>query len=82
MLHTISFVEIGLLVLEKIFECFYHIQAWQPPWSCDQDPANKVSFPLPMDAPHKIWPSLAKRFQRRRSLKLWTTDGRRLIGIL
>ena len=28
--------------------------AWRPSWSCDQDPANKLLFPLPMDAPHKI----------------------------
>ena len=33
-------------------------------------------FPLPIDASYKIWLWLAKRFQRRRSLKLWT-DGRR-----
>ena len=26
-------------------------------------------FPLPMEAPHKVWLSLAKQFQRRRSLK-------------
>ena len=38
------------------------------------DFAIKLSFPLPMDAPHKIWLSSAKRFQRRRCLKLWTTD--------
>ena len=55
---------------------FYHIWAWRPSWSCDQDPANKLSFPLPKDAPHKIWLSSAKRFQRTRCLKLWTTDGR------
>ena len=74
MLHT-KFREIGLPVQEKkIFSGFYHIWAWRPSWSCDQDPANKLSFPLPMDAPHKIWLSSTERFQRRRSLKLWTTD--------
>ena len=41
------------------------------------DAANKLSFPLPKEAPHKIWLWLVKRFQRRRSLKLLTTDGRR-----
>ena len=42
---------------------FYHIWAWRPSWSCDQDPKNKLSSPLSMDAPHKIWLSSAKRFQ-------------------
>ena len=23
--------------------------------SCDPDAANKISFPLPKEAPHKIW---------------------------
>ena len=59
---------------EKILSVFYHIWAWRPSWSCDPDFAIKLSFPLPMDAPHKIWLSSAKRFQRRRCLKLWTTD--------
>ena len=31
-----SFAKIGLLVLEKIFEGYYHIWAWRPSWSCDQ----------------------------------------------
>ena len=34
---------------------FYHIWAWRPSWSCDPDAANKISFPLPKEAPHKIW---------------------------
>ena len=51
-----SFVEIGLPVLEKIFEWFLlHIWAWQLSWSCDPDAANKISFPLPKEAPHKSW---------------------------
>ena len=36
-------------------EDFYHIWAWRPSWSCDPDAANKISFPLPKEAPHKIW---------------------------
>ena len=41
--------------------------------------AIKLEMPLPKEAPHKISTRSAKRFQRRRSLKLWTTtdDGRR-----
>ena len=36
--YTPSFMKISLLVLEKkIFEGFYHIWAWRPSWSCDQD---------------------------------------------
>ena len=58
-------------------KCFYHIWAWRPSWSCDLDFAIKLEMPLPKEAPHKISTSSAKRFQRRRSLKLWTpTDGR------
>ena len=40
---------------EDFFKGFYHIWAWQPSWSCDPDAANKLSFPLPKEAPHKIW---------------------------
>ena len=41
---------------EEDFEMFfYHIWAWRPNWSCDPDAANKISFPLPNEAPHKIW---------------------------
>ena len=61
----------------RFLKGFYHIWAWRPSWSCDPDAANKLSFPLPKEAPHKIWLWLAKWFQRRRSLKLLTTDGRR-----
>ena len=55
---------------------FYHIWAWQPSWSCDLDFLYTHWFPLPINASYKIWLWLAKRFQRRRSLKLWTDDGR------
>ena len=47
---------------------FYHIWAWRPSWPCDPDFAIKLSFLLPMDAPHKISLRFAKRFERR-SLK-------------
>ena len=74
-----SFVEISACRFwrRRFLKGFYHIWAWRPSWSCDPDAANKLSFPLPNEAPHKIWLWLAKRFQRRRCLKLWTTDGRR-----
>ena len=49
---------------------FYLIWAWRPSWSCDPDAANKISFPLPKEVPHKIWLRLAKRFRRRRSLSV------------
>ena len=54
-------------------EVFYHIKAWRQSWSCDPDAAKKLSFFLPKDAPHKVWLSLGKRFERRRCMKLWTT---------
>ena len=56
-----SFVEISQSVPEKkILKGFYHIciREWWPPWSCDPDAANKLSFPLPIEAieaQHKIW---------------------------
>ena len=40
---------------EEDFKGFYHIWAWQPSWSCDLDHLYKLSFPLPKEAPHKIW---------------------------
>ena len=39
---------------EDFLGFFYHIWAWQPSWSCDLNFVIKLSFPLPMDAPHKI----------------------------
>ena len=39
----------------RFLKGFYHIWAWRPSWSCDPDAANKISFPLPKEAPHKIW---------------------------
>ena len=36
------------------FKGFYHIWAWRPSWSCDQDIAIKLSMPLPKKTPHKI----------------------------
>ena len=50
-----SFVKIRPPVPEKIFKGFYHIWAWRPSWSCDLDHLYKLLFPLPKEAPHKIW---------------------------
>ena len=49
---------------------FYHIWAWQPSWSCDPDPTNKLLFPHPTEAPFEILLWQAKQFWRRRSLKM------------
>ena len=32
-----------------------YILEWRPSWSCDRDHLYKLSFPLPKEAPHKIW---------------------------
>ena len=40
---------------EDFFKVLYHIWAWRASWSCDPDDANNFSFPLPKEAPHKIW---------------------------
>ena len=42
------------------FEGFLPYKAWWPYWSSEQNTANKLSFPLPTEAPHKFgfdWPS-------------------------
>ena len=75
-----SFVVIG--PLEKILEGFlpYIGMAFS---SYDPDCKNKLSFPIPKEAPHKDWLLLGKRFRRRRCLKFWMTpDGCRSMGIL
>ena len=65
-----SFVEIGPPVPEKkIFLWFLPYVGMAVILVCDLDHLCKLSFPLPMDVPHEVWLSLAKRFQRRRSLK-------------
>ena len=71
-----SFVEIGLPVLEKkIFEGFLPYMGMAAILVMYLDFLYTHWFPLPIDASYKIWLWLAKRYQRRRSLKLWT-DGR------
>ena len=54
MLHTKFRENLPASSREEDFECFYHIWAWRPSWSCNPNFAIKLSFPLPMDAPHKI----------------------------
>ena len=39
---------------EGFLKGFDHIWAWRPSWLCDPDAVNKISFPLPKEAPHKI----------------------------
>ena len=41
-------------VEEDFWMVFYHKWAWQPSWSCDPAFKIKLSFPLSMDAPHRI----------------------------
>ena len=38
----------------RVLKGFYHIWAWRQSWSSDPDAANKLSFPLPKEAPHKF----------------------------
>ena len=71
-----SFVEISPSVLEKIFEGFLPYMGMAAILVYDLDFLYTHWFPLPIDASYKIWLWLAKRFQRRRPLKLWTDDGR------
>ena len=59
----------------RFFKGFEHFWAWWASSSCDLDHLYKLSFPLPKEAPHKIWLWSAKRFQRRRCLI--SVNGRR-----
>ena len=59
---------------EEDFNGFYHIYVWRPSWSCELAHSYKLTFPLPMEAPHDFLLCLDKQFQRR-SLKM--VDGRR-----
>ena len=73
-----NFKVIGLSVMEKkIFLGFYHIWAWRPSWSCDQDRLSKLSFTHPIEAPYEILLWMAQWFLRRRYLKSVDDDGRR-----
>ena len=80
---------------EEYFKGFYHILALRPTWSCDLDHLYKLWFTLPKEAPHIIWLRFAKRFRKRRCLKMVDDDnndnndnnhnnngGRRSMGIL
>ena len=77
-----SFVEISPPVLEKkIFEGFLPYMGMAA--ILVMRPGFLIYthwFPLPINASYKIWLWLAKRFQRRRSLKLWMDDGRTTDG--
>ena len=82
-----SFVEISPPVLEKkIFEEFLPYMGMVAILVMLPGFLIYILVPLPIDALYKIWLWLAKRFQRRISLKLWTddgrTDGRRIMAIL
>ena len=60
---------------KRVFEGFLPYRGVVASWSCDPYAANKISFPVPKEAPHKIWLSSGKRFQRIRCLNI-VDDGR------
>ena len=64
--------EASSILEEKIFKVFYHIWAWQQPWSMDCYHFSYLSFPCPWEAPNEIRATLAQRLQRRSRLKLST----------
>ena len=39
---------------EEDFKDFYHIWAWRPSWSYDQDHLSKLPFPYPKEDLHEI----------------------------
>ena len=46
-MHSLSYRQIHTSVC-------YHIWAWWPPWLCDQDHLNKLSFRRPEESPYEI----------------------------
>ena len=56
MLHT-KFRENRSTGSGEDFLSFFYIiiWAWRPSWSCDLDHLYKLWFPLPKEAPHKIF---------------------------
>ena len=74
MLHTKLSWKSACRFWRKFLKGFYHIWALRPSRSCDPDVANKISFPLPKEAPHKIWLRSAKQFLRRRCLSIVEDD--------
>ena len=79
----------------RFLKGFYHIWAWRPSWSCDPDAANKLSFPLPKEPPHKnlvligqavsekkMFEHCGRRRRRTDDVRRTTYDGRRTMGIL
>ena len=49
----LNFNIIGFLVLEKNCKS-YHIWAWRPSWSCDQEHVHYFLLPLPQEAPRNL----------------------------
>ena len=54
---------------------FYHKWAWRPSWSCDPDAANKLLFPLPKEAPHKILALIGQAVLEKKMFEI-VNDGR------
>ena len=50
MLHTKFQGHLPFGSREEDFLSFYHIWAWRPSWSCDQDHLKKLLFPHPREA--------------------------------
>ena len=51
--YQISWKSVHWFQKRRFWKGFKHIWAWRPSGSCGPDAANKLSFPLPMGAPHK-----------------------------
>ena len=71
MLHT-SLRALSLWFRKRRFlKGFYHIWAWRPSWSSDQDTPDKFSFPLNIETSCEIWLWLAEWLLRRKQLKIF-----------
>ena len=50
------------LVLEKILKHFYHIWAWRPSWSCDQNILHQFWLTYHKESSHENWVQLGQWF--------------------
>ena len=49
----------------RFLKGFYHIWAWQPSWSCDQNILYKFWLTYHKESLHEIWVQLGQRFVRK-----------------
>ena len=49
----------------RFLKGFYHIWAWRPSWSCDQNILNKFWLTYHKESSHEIWAQMGQCFVRK-----------------